>query len=155
MNRLVWALALVCGTAIFGACSVDTNDDAYATVSYYGRCDSVVFSDINDTVYGQYITKALASKAIPLTGDSSLFQEKGKTDDSSISSAITVCNMQAIQTYSDMLVTATSTLVRSTLYSQYGDIINIDSLDNFTVYLSLYGYYNNADQWLASYSKTF
>ncbi len=155
MKRLVWALALICGTAVFGACSVDTNDDSYATVSYYGRCDSVVFSDINDTVYGKYITKVLASKKIPLTGDSSLFQEKGKTDDSSISSAITACNMQAIQTYSDMLVTATSSLVRSTLYSQYGDIINIDSLNNFTVYLSLYGYYNNADQWVANYSKTF
>lgn len=155
MKRLVWALAFICGTAVFGACSVDTNDDSYATVSYYGRCDSVIFSDINDTVYEKYITKVLASKNIPLTGDSSLFQEKGKTDDSSISSAITACNMQAIQTYSDMLVTATSSLVRSTLYSQYGDIINIDSLNNFTVYLSLYGYYNNADQWVANYSKTF
>ncbi len=155
MRKLTWACALIVSTMIVGACSVDTDDDSYATVTYWGECDSVVFTDSCDTVFSKYIYRVIASKKVPLVGDSSQFQEKGQSDQSDVSAAINVCNQKAIKTYDDMLVTATSTHIRSELATAVGDTLDVDSLGSFKIYYSLYGFINSSAQWVASYTKSY
>ncbi len=155
MRKLIWACALVLGTTFAGSCSVDTNDDSYATVTYWGECDSVAFTDSCDTVFGKYIYRVIASRKVPLVGDSSRFQEKGHSNQSDQSSAIAVCNLQAVKTYDNMLVTATSTHLRSQLSLAVGDTLDVDSLGSFKIFYSLYGFINSSAQWVASYEKSY
>lgn len=153
MRKLIWACALILSAMIVGSCSVETDDDSYATVTYWGECDSIVFTDSCDTVFGKYIYRVITSKKVPLVGDSSLFQEKGKANQSDPSAAISVCNLQAIKTYDNMLATATSSHLRSELAIAVGDTLDIDSLDAFKIYYGLYGFVNSSSQWVASYQK--
>lgn len=156
MKKLMWVCAVAVSTMIFGACSVDTNDDSYATVSYWGVCDSIVFADTCDTVFGKYIYDVVASKNVPLTGDSSIFQESGhSTVSSDQNAAILVCNLQAVKTYDNMLMTATSSHIRSELTKFVGDTLDVDSLDAFKIYYSLYGFIESSAQWVSSYMKEY
>ncbi len=153
MRKQIWACVLILSSVIVGACSVDTNDDSYATVTYWGECDSLAFTDSCDTVFSKYIYRVIASKKVPLVGDSSQFQEKGHSNQSDPSAAIAVCNLQAIKTYDSMLTTATSTHLRSELAAAVGDTLDVDTLGTFKIYYSLHGFVNSASQWVASYEK--
>lgn len=155
MKKLIWACALILATAFVGACSTETNDNSSATVTYWGECDSVKFSDANDTVFSKYIYLVIASKNVPLVGDSSHFQEKGESNLGDASAAIYVCNSKAIKTYDSMLANITSSYLRSALVSAVADTLDVDTLGTFKIYYSLYGFVGSSALWVASYEKQY
>lgn len=156
MKNLFWtALALVGLLGGFAACSMDTDNEAEATVSYYGVCDGIVFADSGDVVYKPYISAAIATERMPLVGERSLFTEKAKTDDGYVQNAIVLCNQKAVDTYDHVLANVSAAYMRESLIVLYGDSVNFDTLDAFTVNYILAAVTDGNAERIASYSKKY
>ena len=145
MRQLLGVVALCCGISVFVACSMETDEEASATIPYVGYCDSVVFEQEQDTVFEPYIKAVIATKTIPLVGDNSMFTESYTTKDGIYQNAVANCNYQAMKTYEVMLDNVTPRIMRSTMVTLYGDSVDFDSLDRYTIYYSLYGFVNTQD----------
>lgn len=145
-------VALICGIE---SCSMDTDNEAEASVSYIGMCDKIVFADSGDVAYVKYITSAISTERLPLVGEHSLFTEKAKTDDGYVQNAVAKCNQQAIDTYDHVLANVSSSYLRSTLITLYGDSVDFDTLDAFTIHYSLNSFVSNSTVFVASYVKTY
>jgi len=142
MKKLLGIIVITVFTSVFYACSVDTESEATATLSYYGQCDSVVFTDSADTVYAKYIIELINSKLLPLVGENSHFTETVTTNDDYIENAIYNCNIRATKTYENMINNAKSAYFRNMLASSYASI-DFSQLNIFSIYYSLYGFYKN------------
>ena len=140
MKKLFWIVTVgIVATLVPSACSMDTDDEAEATVPYMGVCDRIEFADSADFDYAPLIAQLIMTEKVPLTGDASLFTEEAKTNDGYVQNAIVLCNEKAIKTYDAMLAQVTPAYMRSQLVATYGDSIQFDSLDAFTIHYSLYG----------------
>jgi len=142
MKRLLYVMMLCLGVTGFVACSVDTESEASATIPYVGQCDSIVFDNVQDTVFEWYIRDVIASKTIPLVGDNSIFSESFTTKDEFYQNAVANCNLQALRTYETMVNNVSSRIMRSTMETLYGDSVDFSPLGYLTVYYSLYGFVN-------------
>ena len=140
MKKLMYVVLLSLGVTAFVACSVDTNDEATATIEYEGYCDSVVYEDVLDTVFTPYIMKIITSKTAPLSGSNSVFSETATINDASYRNAVYNCNIKAMQTYESMQRNVSSKVLRDLLETSYGDSVNVSQLGFFTIYYSLYGF---------------
>lgn len=142
MRRFVYVLMLCVGVAGLVACSVDTDNEATATIQYEGYCDSVVFVHPEDSVYKPYILKVISSETTPLAGPNSVFTETATTKDEYYQNAVYNCNIKAMKTYESMLQNVPARVLRNSLETTYGDSIDVSKLGYFTIYYSLYGFYD-------------
>lgn len=155
MKNLFWIVTFTLVIVTVASCSMETDNEANATISYSGVCDSVVFADTADTVYGKYITAVIASKAVALIGDSSSFQESATSTDGFLQNAVSLCSQKAMTTYSNKINGITSTSIRQYMQIAYGDTVSFDNLDDFTLHCSLYGFLSNTSTYVASFSKRY
>lgn len=143
MKKTLGVLIVGMAVSFIAACSVNTESESSATLSYNGHCDSIVFTDPTDTVYQKYIVELINSKEFPLVGDNSYFQESATSDDAYIENAIFLCNDKALKTYESMLKTLSPANMRFMLNKNYGDKVDLSQLDDFTIYYSLLGFFNS------------
>lgn len=156
MRKLLWIVAAaICTSAAFTACSMDTDNEAEASVVYHGESDKIVFADSADIVYTDYINKVMETKQVPLTGVASVFTESARTDDGYVANAIALCHEKAIKTYDTAINGISSRQFRTALDATYGDSIDFDSLGTFTVNLSLYGMVGTEEQLVAKFAHQF
>lgn len=156
MKNLFWmVLAFVGLFGGFAACSMETDNEAEATMAYFGVCNDIVFADSGDVVYATYISDAIASERMPLVGNRSAFTEKAKTADGYVQNAIVQCNQQAIETYDHVIANVSSSYMRESLIVLYGDSVNFDTLDAFTIDYSLMSLVDSRVETIASYSKSY
>ena len=144
MKKLFYAMILCLGLTGFVACSVDTDSEASVTLQYVGNCDSVVFVHAQDSVFEKYIRNTIASKAIPLVGNNSMFTESFTTQDEYMQNAIFNCNQKALKTYETMVNNVSSKVLLSTMKEQ-NDTIDFSSLGYYTIYYSLYSFIDMQD----------
>ncbi len=140
MKKLLYVMVLCLGVTGFVACSVDTNNEATATIQYEGYCDSIVFVHPEDSVYEPYIQKIITSETTPLVGPNSMFTETATTQDEYYQNAVYNCNIKAMKTYESMIQNVSAKVMRNLLETTYGDSIDMSKLYYFTIYYSLYGF---------------
>ena len=156
MKKLFWIVtAGIVATLMPSACSMDTDNEAEATVPYMGLYDKIVFADSVDVDYEPFIVEIIATEQIPLTGDASVFSEKAKTDDGYVQNAIALCHEKAIKTYEGMLAQVSSAYLRSRLVATYGDSIQFDSLDAFTIHYNLYAMMQSSTQIVSTFKREY
>ncbi len=155
MRKLLLIAAAIYTSAAFTACSMDTDNEAEATVVYHGECDDVTFADSADIIYTQYISQVIGTKQIPLTGLVSVFSESARTDDGYVENAVVLCHEKAINAYQNTLNEISSRQFRTALDATYGDSISFDSLGEFSVKLTLYGMVGIDDRQVATFTRQF
>ncbi len=155
MNKLYLLIA----TAFLATACVDDDDStAEAQVPYYATCDTIRYTDLNDTIYEDLIIKSLGDMKI--AGRNAIFTEEAKVSVGVPMEAIIKCNQQATVTFENKLKSANLNNLRANIYMNHKDSLGWTSpdqvtLDAFYASFSLKGIYQSGVGTVKSYTKTF
>ncbi len=155
MNKLYLLIA----TAFLATACVDDDDStAEAQVPYYATCDTIRYTDLNDTIYEDLIIKSLED--LKITGRNAIFTEEAKVNTGVPLDAIVQCNQQATVTFENKLKSANLSNLRANIYLNYKDSLGWTSpdqvtLDVFHASFSLNGIYQSGIGTVKTYAKTF
>ncbi len=174
MKKLIYlVMSIVTLSTLMTSCLSDNDEASKASVNYFGSCDTVMFADINDTIFYAPVIAALATPDVGLTfsqyvegSDKNIFTETASSNQSMTIYAVAKCNEQALETYKQKLakckgVDAVKKYIwanYSKSFSKWGISPANESeipLDGFTVKLSLWNYFNGSYGKLEEYTKTF
>lgn len=159
MKKLFFgALIMLSVACLMGSCSNDGNSSS-ATCNYYGVCDTIDFTNAEDSVYKSLIQESFDS--LKLTGVGSIFQETAEVDYSLSIYAIFMCNSQAITTFKNKINAVSLSDVKEAIYDAHTDSLKnlgYDSaeelpLSSFVAHFNLRDVINN--EYLTSINKTY
>lgn len=153
------------GALLFMACitfvsCMGDDSEASATSSYVSNCDSLKFTDENDTVFHDLIVESFDS--LGLTGYKSRFTKHAEVDYSSTWMAIAICDSLARDEYKAALNKHDINEVKENIYANHRDSLaglgyasaSELPLNNFTAYYSMYSTYSLLLP-MAKFEKTF
>ena len=155
------AVLLLVATAFISCSLDDTDNHAEAEVSYGGVLDSLTFTDKADTAYYRLIEEALGSEKLKVVGNASLFSEKAKVENASISIAVAFCDSMAYDYYVRVLQGVTLDDVKSTIFDAHTDSLarngvtdrRLVPISPFTAYITLFS--SNRGEPVNRFSRTF
>lgn len=137
------------GALLFMACitfvsCMGDDSKASATCSYVSNCDSLKFSDLNDTVFYDLIVESFDSLGI--TGYKSRFTKHAEVDYSSTWMALAICDSLARDEYKAVLNKHTLSELKDDMYANHKDSLaglgyasaSELPLNGFTAYYSMY-----------------
>ncbi len=156
---LFGAFMLLIGSASLTSCLNDDDDEyAEATIPYFAICDSIMFTDLNDTVYSAMILKSLNKLKIIDSG--SIFEESAKVNVGIQAEAIYLCDQQAIKTYERTLSSVSLADIKDNIYitnknEQGWTSENEVALDAFSAKITLHGMHTNNRVTLKEYIQQF
>lgn len=155
----------VCGALLFMACITFVScmgDDsmASATSTYVSRCDSLKFTDENDTVFYDLVVESFDSLGV--TGYKSRFTKSAEIDYSSTMMAIAICDSLARDSYKAALEKHTMSDIKENIYANHRDSLAALGyasaselpLDRFTAYYSMFSTYTY-NYPMAKFEKTY
>ncbi len=140
---LFGAFMLLIGSTSLTSCLNDEDDEhAEATVPYFAICDSIIFTDLNDTVYSAMLLQSL--NKLKIVGEGSIFEESAKVNVGIPAEAINLCDQQAIKTYERTLSSISLADIKDNIYitnknEQGWTSENEVALDAFTATITLHG----------------
>lgn len=120
-NFKLAALLAVCAAGGLMSCVDDGDNHVSAQRSYYGVCDTVVYSVAADSVFEPLIKESLDSLGVTRA----LFVEKASySGSSSTQAAVVLCNSQAVATFKNKIKAPTLAGVKSKIYSLHEDSLS-------------------------------
>jgi len=158
MKKVLLGISIIACTGALTSCFNDDDNEASASIQYYATCESIDFTDENDTTYTKLINESLDK--LELAGNGSLFLQKASVSNGNMGAAVFECNRQAAEKYNKLVQQADIDDIKKIIYDNHRDSLGLTSpndipLDAFTTTLALRTLYSiNADT-IKTFKKTF
>ncbi len=156
---LFGAFMLLISTSTLTSCINDEDDEhAEATVPYFAICDSILFTDLNDTIYSTMLLHSLSE--LKIVGEGSIFEESAKVNVGIPAEAIYLCDQQAIKTYESTLSSVSLADIKDNIYitnknEQGWTSENEVALDAFSAKITLHGMHTSNRVTIKTYTQVF
>ncbi len=149
---------LLASSTVLTSCFNDDDEYAEATVPYFAICDSIIYTDLNDTVYSAMLLKSLSE--LKIAGDGSIFEESAQVNVGIPSEAIYLCDQQAIKTYERTLEEVSLAYLKDYIYiknktEQGWTSENQVALDAFSANITLHGIHTSNRVTVKTYTQVF
>jgi hypothetical protein len=139
--KKLFLLSFIASMCMVTSCINDEDNNASASGTYYAEIDSIRFTDENDTIYTNYITKALQKDQVMYYA----FSESSKVNISSIEAAQYLCDEYAVAEITKRAEAVTLNSLKESMYAIYGSkelnqyaTYSDIPLEPLTIYYSLY-----------------
>ena len=158
MKKILLGISIIACLGTFTSCFNDDDNEASASIQYYATCESIDFTDENDTTFTKLINESL--DILKLAGNGSIFPQKASVNNGYMGTAIFECNRLATEKYNKLVQQADIDDIKKIIYDNHRDSLGLTSpndipLDAFTTSLALRTLYTiNADT-IKTFKKTF